>query len=68
MDERDEPDVVIFCATGDVLSALFTLSNFDELNPNAAIAPFGAGCATVTHYPYLENDRDRPSLSNLEDS
>jgi hypothetical protein len=60
LDERDEPDVVIFFATGDVLSGLFTLSNFDEIDPNAVIAPFGAGCATITQYPYLEKDRDQP--------
>lgn len=60
LDPADEPEVVIFFATPDVLSGLFTLSNFDETDPNAVIAPFGAGCGTIVQYPYLEKDRERP--------
>jgi hypothetical protein len=33
MDEADEPAVVVFFAPADVLSGLFTLANFDELDP-----------------------------------
>jgi hypothetical protein len=60
LDEADAPEVVIFFATPDVLSGLFTLSNFDESDPNAVIAPFGAGCGTIVQYPYLEKDSERP--------
>ena len=60
LDEHDQVDVVIFFATPDVLSGLFTLSNFDETDPHAVIAPFGAGCATIVQYPYLEKDSDNP--------
>ncbi len=60
LEEGDGPEVVIFFAPPDVLSGLFTLSNFDETDPNAVFAPFGAGCATIVQYPYLEKDRDRP--------
>jgi hypothetical protein len=58
--EGDQPEVVIFFVEPDVLSGLFTLSSFDETDPNAVIAPFGAGCATIVQYPYLEKDSDRP--------
>ncbi len=58
--ESDQPEIVIFFAEPDVISGLFTLSNFDETDPNSVIAPFAAGCGSVVMYPYLEKDRDRP--------
>ena len=58
--ESDEPEIVIFFARPDVLSGLFTLSNFDQVEPNGTITPFGAGCGTIIHYPYLESKSERP--------
>ncbi|MGD0343058.1 MAG: DUF169 domain-containing protein [Bacteroidales bacterium] len=58
--ESDDPAVVIFFATPDVLSGLFTLANFDQSEPNSTFTPFGAGCGSVIHYPYLEKDNERP--------
>jgi len=61
LDENDSPDVVIFFAKGPVLSGLFTLANFDSVDPNGGvIAPFGAGCGTIIHYPYLEIAKENP--------
>jgi len=60
LDESDGPDVVIFFARPDVLSGLFTLANFDETEPNGVFAPFGSGCASIVHYPFLEKDAARP--------
>jgi uncharacterized protein (DUF169 family) len=60
LDESDEPAVVIFFAKADILSGLFTLANYDEVEQNGVIAPFGAGCSTIVMYPYLERDADRP--------
>ena len=60
LEETDQPEIVIFFAAPDVLAGLFTLSGFDETNPDAVIAPFGAGCATIAQYPYLEKDSDAP--------
>jgi len=60
LDESDNPDVVIFFATPDILSGLFTLANYDQSEPNSTIAPFGAGCGSIVHYPYLEKDAERP--------
>jgi hypothetical protein len=52
--EADEPAVVIFFAPPDVLSGLFTLAGFDEVNPQAVISPFGSGCSSIVYHPYLE--------------
>ncbi len=60
LEESDEPAVVIFFATPDVLSGLFTLANFDQTEPNSTFTPFGAGCGSIIHYPYFEKDKERP--------
>jgi len=49
----NEPEVVIFLASPDVVSGLFTLANYDREDVNGAFLPFGAGCGTIVHYPYL---------------
>ena len=56
----EEPQVIIFFAPPDVLSGLFTLASFDELEPHGVIAPFGAGCASIVDYPYRELRSSRP--------
>lgn len=56
----DNPEVVIFFAQPDVLAGLFTLANFDEAEPNGVFAPFGSGCASIVHYPYLEGRSQHP--------
>lgn len=58
--ESDNPDAIIFFAKGEVLSGLFTLANFDSIDPNGVIAPFAAGCGSIIHYPYLENEKENP--------
>jgi hypothetical protein len=58
--ESDNPEVVIFFAPPDVLSGVFTLANYDETEANGVFSPFGAGCATIVYYPFLERDSDRP--------
>jgi uncharacterized protein (DUF169 family) len=56
----DNPDVVIFFARPEVLSALFTLANFDQADPNGVICPFGSGCSSIIYYPRLEQKSDHP--------
>lgn len=60
LEERDNPEVVIFFARGEVLSGLFTLAIFDQVEPNGVIAPFGAGCGSIINYPRLEQESERP--------
>jgi hypothetical protein len=56
----DDPQAVIFFARPDVLSGLFTLVNFDHQHGNGVIAPFGAGCASIVHHPWFENQKEDP--------
>jgi uncharacterized protein (DUF169 family) len=60
LEQADNPDAVIFFATPDVLSGLFTLANFDQADPNGVFCPFSAGCGSIVQYPYLEKDSSRP--------
>jgi uncharacterized protein (DUF169 family) len=60
LEPSDDPEVVIFFAQPDVQAGLFTLSNFEEAEPNGVIAPFGAGCSSIIQYPYLEGKSARP--------
>jgi uncharacterized protein (DUF169 family) len=60
LEEQDKPEVVIFFANPDVLSGLFTLANFNQTDPNGTFTPFGAGCGTIVHFPYLEGQKENP--------
>ena len=60
LEHIDEPEVVIFFARPDILSGLFTLTGFEEVDREAVIAPFSAGCGSIVLYPYLEINRDHP--------
>lgn len=60
LDEKDNPETVIFFAQGEVLSGLFTLANYDRVDPYGVVAPFAAGCGSAVHYPYFENLSDDP--------
>jgi len=60
VDEGDNPEVVIIFGTPDVISGVFTLSNYDESEQNGVLSPFGAGCTTIVMYPYLEKDSKHP--------
>ncbi len=60
LDKGDDPAVMVFFAPADVLSGLFTLANFDELDPQAVITPFCSGCASIVSYPYAELGSQNP--------
>jgi hypothetical protein len=51
LDLHDEPIAMVFFATGDVLSGLFALANYDMAEPDGVITPMGAGCASIISYP-----------------
>ncbi len=59
LEEEDHPEAVVFYATPDVLSGLFTLVNFEEADGNGVIAPFGSGCGTLAR-AWLENQKEHP--------
>ncbi|UCE45588.1 MAG: DUF169 domain-containing protein [Methanobacteriota archaeon] len=58
--EADNPQIVLFLGNQDVISGLFTLANFDEVEPNAVICPFGSGCSSLVYHPYIELRSSRP--------
>ncbi len=57
---EDEPLVVIFFANADVISGLYTLANYDELNTNVVFSPMGSGCSSIVYYPYHEAQSEYP--------
>ncbi|TAL33186.1 MAG: hypothetical protein EPN93_14225 [Spirochaetes bacterium] len=58
--DRDDPEIVIFFAKPDVLSGLFTLANFDRVEPNGVFCPFAPGCGSIVHFPWLEMNAESP--------
>ena len=59
LEESENPSVVIFFASADVLAGLFTLASYDETD-SGVMTPFCAGCGSIVLYPYLENKSKRP--------
>lgn len=60
LDKDDNPEVVIFYAEPDVLSGLFTLAVYDEIDPDTVAVPFSSGCGSIIQYPYLETKSKHP--------
>lgn len=54
LNAEDNPAGVLFFATPDVLSGLFTLACYDGGSDDAVIAPFGAGCTTLFYLTLRE--------------
>lgn len=51
--DNDDPEVILFYATPDVLSGLFTLANYDRTDLYGVKAPFSSGCGSVVQYPMM---------------
>jgi uncharacterized protein (DUF169 family) len=58
--QDEKPLAVIFFATPDVLSSLFTLANYDWADPYGVICPMGSGCSSIINHPYLESQSENP--------
>lgn len=58
--EGEKPEVVIFFGPPDVLSGLFTLTNYALELTDAVYAPFGSGCGTILTYPLKEAEKESP--------
>jgi hypothetical protein len=58
--QEEQPSVVIFFATPDVLSGLFTLANYDRADAHGVISPMGAGCASIINFAYVESKLENP--------
>lgn len=60
LEQEDEPEVIVFFATPDILAGLFTLANYDRSDLYGVKSPFCAGCGSLVQYPWLENKKNRP--------
>ncbi|MGB9804940.1 DUF169 domain-containing protein [Desulfofundulus sp.] len=58
--EDEKPEVVVFLANCDQLSALAVLANYNRGGEQSVIIPFGAGCHTLFLFPYHEARSERP--------
>jgi len=59
--EKDKkPEVVVFFSSPDILSGLFTLTNYTLESIDAVFTPFGSGCSTILTYPLKEADKEKP--------
>lgn len=54
------PEVVVFFGSPDILSGLFTLTNYALERTDAVYAPFGSGCSTILTYPLKEAVKEEP--------
>ena len=58
--KEEKPQVVIFFAPPDILSGLFTLTNYVLERTDGVYSPFGSGCSTILTYPLKEGSKERP--------
>ena len=56
----EEPEVVIFFAAPDVLSGLFTLTNYAAERMDAVRVPFSSGCGAILTHPLKEAEKKDP--------
>lgn len=59
-EEDKKPEVVVFFSSPDILSGLFTLTNYTLESTDAVFTPFGSGCSTILTYPLKEADKEKP--------
>ena len=57
---KEVPELVVFYANADQLSALVVLANFNRDTSDNVIIPFGAGCQNACLVPYNEGQSDKP--------
>lgn len=66
--EEDKPEVVVFFAKPDVLSGLFTLSNFEDGGLTNVVSPFVSGCGSMIMFPSSERlGRDEKTYLGMFD-
>ena len=58
--DGENPEVVVFFAPPDILSGLYTLTNYSLETLEGVMAPFGSGCSSILTYPLKEAVKDPP--------
>ncbi len=68
IEEDEDPLLVLFFASANVLSGLFTLANYDEAEADSVICPFGSGCSSIVQLPLkeLQSKRQRAVLGMFD--
>ncbi len=56
----EDPEIVVFFAPPDVLSGLFTLTNYAAERADAVRAPFSSGCGAILSHALKEADKEKP--------
>ncbi|MBI5968821.1 MAG: DUF169 domain-containing protein [Deltaproteobacteria bacterium] len=56
----EEPEVIVFFAPPDVLSGLFTLTNYATERQDAVRLPFSSGCGAILTHPLKEAEKKNP--------
>ena len=60
LEDSDDPQVVFFLGSPDVIAGLHGLANFDSMTPHGVISPSGTGCDSIVGYPMLELQSEHP--------
>ena len=60
LSEQDAPQVVSFFVSPDAIAGLFSLANYDTINPHGVISPFGSGCDTLIGFAMKECESSNP--------
>jgi hypothetical protein len=58
--DKEKPEIIIFLADPDQVSALVILANYRGNGNENAIIPYAAGCQTIGIYPYREARSENP--------
>ncbi len=58
--EKEKPEVIVFLADADQLSALVILANYGRGDNESVIIPYAAGCQSIGIYPFSEARREKP--------
>ena len=59
--QRDaKPEIVVFFVSPDILSGLFTLTNYSLERTDGVHTPFGSGCSTILTHPLKEAEKEDP--------
>lgn len=60
LENYDNPQVVIFFVTPDVIAGLHGLANFDTMTPYSVIVPFCTACDAIVGFPLSELKSEDP--------
>ncbi len=58
--EKEEPEVIIFFASPDVLSGLVVLTGYATESREAIRLPFSSGCGSIVTHPLKEAEKEKP--------